>query len=105
MPIQLLPEVCVSPPLDHQLHDGVNVSGQIQNQRQEVEARGIQAPSFFVDLTDEAHVSSPEHIVADEVEGAAEVGRGQAQAERTVRELHGPLGSLNRIHCVAQSEH
>lgn len=63
------------------------------------------APFVLVQLGDEACLSSPQDVVADEVHGSVQVAEGQAQPQHAVRQVDGSLGRLQRLQRVSQAQH
>jgi len=59
----------------------------------------------LVQRGDEARLPGPQDVVTDEVHGSVEVADGQAQPRHAVRQVDGPLGRLQRLHRVPQTQH
>lgn len=45
--------------LHHKLSDGIDISGEIHDQGEKIEARGIQKPALLVDVSYESNTSGP----------------------------------------------
>lgn len=63
------------------------------------------APLVLVQLGDDSCFSSPQDVVTGEVHGSVQVADGQAQPQNAVREVDGPLGRLQRLQRVSQTQH
>ena len=60
---------------------------------------------MLVQLGDEARLSSPQNIVTGKVHGFVKVADGQAEPQHAVREVDGPLGCLQGLNGVSQTQH
>lgn len=63
------------------------------------------APLVLVQLGDDSGLRGPQHVVAGQVQGPVEVAHRQAQPQHAVRQVHRPLGRLQRLHAAAQPQH
>lgn len=62
-------------------------------------------PFVLVQHGDEACFSCPQDVVTGKVHGSVEVANGQAEPQHAVRKVNGPLGSLQCLHGVSQTQH